>query len=382
MNAALRWQWLGLMLLLGGAIYLLAPVLTPFAVAATLAYLGDPVVARLQRFGMQRGSAVAVVFVLLSAAVALALLGLIPALLKQIELAVSYVPSVLDWVRDQGLPWLEARFGLDPELLAADRLLELAREHWRTAGGAAFTVLGGLSKGGLTVLGWLLNLLLIPLLLFYFLRDWPLLIERVHELIPRHVEPVVSGLARQADEMLGAFLRGQLTVMLALGLIYSIGLWAIGIDFAFLIGMSAGLISFVPYLGTGLGLLAGVIAALFEPNLLWALVGVLVVFGIGQVLEGFVLTPWLVGDRLGLHPVAVIFAVMAGGTLFGFLGVLLALPATAVILVVLRYAHEQYLASALYRADHAESASRASSAPPSEPVAALTPSATDAPADT
>lgn len=382
MNPVLRWQWLGLSLLLGGVIYLLAPVLTPFAVAATLAYLGDPVVARLQRVGMQRGGAVVVVFLLLSAAVALALLGLIPALLKQIELALGYVPTMLDWIRDQGLPWLEQRLGVDPELLAADRLLELAREHWRTAGGAAFTVLGGLSKGGLTLLGWLLNLLLIPLLLFYFLRDWPLLIERVHELIPRHVEPVVSRLARQADEMLGAFLRGQLTVMLALGTIYSFGLWVIGIDFAFLIGMSAGLISFVPYLGTGLGLLAGVIAALFEPNLLWALIGVLVVFGIGQLLEGFVLTPWLVGDRLGLHPMAVIFAVMAGGTLFGFLGILLALPATAVILVVLRYAHEQYLASALYRAEHPESASSAASAPSSESLPTPALDATNPPADT
>jgi len=180
------------------------------------------------------------------------------------------------------------------------------------------------------------------------------LVERIRRLLPRPVEPTVSQLARESDLVLGGFLRGQLSVMVALGLIYTLGLWAVGIDLALLIGMTAGLISFVPYLGTIVGMVAAVIAAVVQYQDFLHVALVLGVFGIGQLLEGFVLTPWLVGDRIGLHPVAVIFAVLAGGQLFGFLGILLALPVASIVMVLLRYAHHRYVGSGLYGAAMAE----------------------------
>ncbi|MEQ8659589.1 MAG: AI-2E family transporter, partial [Gammaproteobacteria bacterium] len=169
----------------------------------------------------------------------------------------------------------------------------------------------------------------------------------VRDLLPRRIEPTVSKLAREIDSVLAEFLRGQLTVMAALALIYTVGLWLVGLDLAFFIGLLAGLVSFVPYLGVIVGVIvAGAAAFLqFQDVLHLALVGA--VFGVGQVLEGMVLSPLLVGDRIGLHPVAVIFAVMAGGQLFGFLGVLLALPVAAVIVVLLRHSRDEYLASTL-----------------------------------
>jgi predicted PurR-regulated permease PerM len=172
-------------------------------------------------------------------------------------------------------------------------------------------------------------------------------------LVPRRHEPLVSRLARQIDDVLGAFIRGQLIVMLALGLIYSIGLWAIGLDLAIIIGLTAGLLSIVPYLGTFVGVAAALIAAIFQFQDIPHLLLVAAVFVIGQMLEGMVLTPKLVGDRIGLHPVAVIFAVLAGGQLAGFLGILLALPVAAALNVLVRYLHEQYRNSDFYEQEPA-----------------------------
>jgi predicted PurR-regulated permease PerM len=170
----------------------------------------------------------------------------------------------------------------------------------------------------------------------------------VHELIPRRYEATVARLATASDEVLGAFLRGQLTVMLALGTIYSVGLWLVGLELALLIGMLAGLVSFVPYLGFIVGILAAGLAALMQFGDLLPLLYVVIVFMVGQAVEGMLLTPLLVGEKIGLHPVAVIFAVLAGGQLFGFFGILLALPVASVVMVLLRYTHERYVGSSLY----------------------------------
>jgi predicted PurR-regulated permease PerM len=229
-----------------------------------------------------------------------------------------------------------------------DKLVAALRAHWQQAGGILASLVASVSRSGLAALGWLVNIALIPVVTFYLLRDWDVLVRHVAALLPRHVEPSVSRLARESDDVLGAFLRGQFTVMMALGTFYSLGLAIVGIDLSLLIGMLAGLVSFVPYLGTIIGIGAGVIAALVQYHDLMHVVLVLAVFGIGQTLEGMVLTPKLVGDRIGLHPVAVIFSVLAGGELFGFLGILLALPAAAVIMVLLRHAHRRYKLSPLY----------------------------------
>jgi predicted PurR-regulated permease PerM len=342
-----KWQLLALTLLLGALLYLLAPVLTPFAAAALLAYLGDPLVDRLER-RVSRTAGVCIVFGLMTLAAVLALLLLIPMLERQIARFIEQLPRYLAFIQDSLLPWIEQQTGVGIERFEPAALVGILKEHWQQAGGVAAAVIGGLSKSGMAVVLWLTNLLLIPVVAFYLLRDWDILVERIRILLPRAVEPTISRLARQSDAVLGGFLRGQLAVMLSLGVIYSAGLALVGIDLALLIGMLAGLVSFIPYLGAIVGIGVGLVAALVQFGDWWHVLLVLAVFGFGQTLESFLLTPWLVGDRIGLHPVAVIFAILAGGQLFGFLGVLLALPVAAVVMVLLRHLHEQYRASALY----------------------------------
>ena len=186
------------------------------------------------------------------------------------------------------------------------------------------------SKSGLTVVSWVIHLIIVPVAFFYLLRDWHAMIDSVHDLLPRAVEPTVVRLARESDETLSGFVRGQVSVMLVLGAIYAIALWAIGLDIGPLIGIIAGLISFIPYLGGISGILMALIAAIVQYHDWTHVILVLVVFGIGHLLEGYVLVPRLVGEKIGLHPLAVIFAILAGGELFGFLGVLLALPIASV----------------------------------------------------
>jgi len=198
------------------------------------------------------------------------------------------------------------------------------------------------------MLGWLMNIALIPVVAFYLLRDWDLLVERIHNMIPRQFVTTTVNLTKECDEVLSAFLRGQLLIMLLLGCIYALGLALIGLDLALIIGLLAGLASLVPYLGFIVGILAASIAAILQFQEFMPLVYVALVFGVGQLLEGSLLTPLLVGDRIGLHPVAVIFAVLAGGQLFGFVGVLLALPIAAVVMVFVRHLYGQYRTSQYY----------------------------------
>jgi predicted PurR-regulated permease PerM len=342
-------QLLGLVVASAALLYLLAPVLTPFAVAALLGYLGDPLVDRLEQRRFSRTTSVMLVFTAMTLAMILVLLLLIPILEAQISQLIRELPAYVALIRSKVEPWLVQQLGVDatglPDLSS---LAGMLGEHWQAAGGIATSVVASAGKSGMAVLGWLVNLALIPVLTFYFLRDWDTLVARINELLPRSVAPTIGRLAGESDQMLGAFLRGQLTVMAALATIYTVGLWAVGVDYALLIGLGAGLVSFIPYLGTITGLAAGLIAAGVQHQDLIHLLLVLGVFGIAQMLEGFVLTPWLVGDRIGLHPVAVIFAIMAGGQLFGFFGVLLGLPVAAVAMVALRYLHDRYMRSELY----------------------------------
>lgn len=349
MTESQKWLWVATAAATALAFYALAPVLAPFAAAAILAYVGNPLVERLARWRLSRTWAVVVVFLVLALLAVWLLLVLVPMLERQIVLLAAKLPTVIDWLQHQAMPWVQARFGL-AETPDMGSLKGYASEHWQFAGGLLAQVLASVSRSGLALLGWLANLLLLPVVTFYLLRDWHILLARLHELLPRRIEPEAVKLIGAVDEVLGAFFRGQLLVMLALGVIYTAGLWLVGLDLALLIGMLAGLVSFVPYLGLIVGVVAVGIAALLQFRELLPLVYVLAVFGVAQLLEGMVLTPWLLGERIGLHPVAVIFAVMAGGQLFGFLGVLLALPVAAVVVVLLRHAHRRYLDSRLYSA--------------------------------
>jgi len=341
---------LGLAVIAGGGylIYLLSPVLTPFVVGAVLAYIGDPLADRLEGRGLSRAVSVVTVFLLLFFALLLMLLVLLPMLERQVALLISKLPAYLEWLQRTAIPWLGARLGLDMDALDLGAITGSARDFWQQTGGAVRGALNLLSRSGGTLVVWLTNLLLIPVVTFYLLRDWDRLVERIQHILPRHWAPTAAGLAREADEVLGAFLRGQLLVMLVLGLVYATGLWLVGLNLALLIGMIAGLVSFVPYLGFIVGILAATVAGWLQFQDFLPLLWIALVFGVGQLLEGMWLTPKLVGDRIGLHPVAVIFAIMAGGQLFGFVGVLLALPVASVVMVLLRHAHERYLDSELY----------------------------------
>lgn len=348
MTDSQRWFVLAGMSVGGVLLYLLAPVLTPFLVAAVLAYIGDPLVDWLEARRFSRTLAVTTVFLVLSLVALTLLLILVPMLERQVALLVSKLPQYLDWLQNKGLPAISAVIGIDATGFDLAELKQMVREQWLQSGGAVKGILGVISHSGMTLLAWLANLVLIPVVTFYMLRDWDILVERVHELIPRRAEETVVRLARASDEVLGAFLRGQLTVMLALGTIYTLGLWLVGLELALLIGMLAGLVSFVPYLGFIVGILTAGIAAVMQFQELLPLIYVVAVFLVGQSIEGMLLTPLLVGEKIGLHPVAVIFAVLAGGQLFGFVGVLLALPVAAVVMVLLRYTHERYVGSRLY----------------------------------
>lgn len=344
-----RLQWALVGLLACWVLWLLSPVLTPFVLAALLGWLGDSLVDRMQKRGVPRNGAVVVVFAVMAAITLLGVLLLVPLLQRQVVTLVGSLPSYREWFVGTALPWVETRTGLElVSWLDPARLFALARQHWEQAGGAAATMLGYLSRSGFAVLGWIANAVLLPVLTFFFLRDWDVFVERVAALVPRDHEATVTRLARESSEVLGGFLRGQLLVMLILGVLYAIGLRVLGLDLGILIGVIGGLLTFVPYLGPATILVLGSIAAVVQFGDWQHLVGAIAVWGIGQVIESYWLTPKLVGDRIGLHPVVVIFAVFAGGTLFGFLGMLLALPIAAVANVLLRYAHERYTHSRLY----------------------------------
>jgi len=348
MTESQKWLTLTGIFATGFLVYLLAPVLTPFLAAALLAYLGDPLADRLESRGLPRTAAVVVVFVLLLAMLALTLLLLVPAVGHQIEVLVSKLPLYLDWLQTNVGPWLQKTFGVEASLLDSTTLKSALQEHWSQFGGIAKSVVAWLSQSGMALVALLANLVLIPVVTFYLLRDWDSLIEKIHGLLPRKWEPTAVKLAKESDEVLGAFLRGQVLVMLVLAFIYSMGLWWVGLELALIIGLVAGLVSFVPYLGFIVGILLAGVAAMMQFHDSSILLLVAAVFGVGQALEGMLLTPLLVGDKIGLHPVAVIFAVMAGGTLFGFVGVLLALPVAAIVMVMLRHMQQVYRQSDLY----------------------------------
>jgi len=344
-----RWLWLVALFLIGWLIYQLSPILSPFLVGILLAYLGDPLVDRLERSKLSRTWGVILVFSLFTLLCLLLLLVLVPMLGKQLMHLYELAPLGLDWLQLTALPWVQARFGLDDDFWRVDQLKSAFSANLGSTKDVVAIILSQATASSIALLAWLANLLLVPVVCFYLLRDWDLIMAKLRTLLPRRREDTVMALMRECHEVIGAFLRGQLLVMLALAVVYSAGLMLFGVELGLLIGVLAGLASIVPYMGFVVGIGAAVIAVLFQFGLeLYPLLGVAAVFTVGQMMEGMLLTPLLVGDRIGLHPVAVIFAVLAGGQLFGFTGVLLALPVAAVIMVLLRHVHDLYKLSDLY----------------------------------
>lgn len=339
--------------LTGWLIWLLGPVLTPFFISFLIAYMADPVVSRLETWKIRRDVAVALVFTVFFGLLILALLVAVPILVREAAELFGRIPEFIEALQSKVLPRVEQHLDLEVSVQAfdAERARELIQEYFQSIARFAGGAFSAITESGGRFLIWVTGMVLVPLVSFYLLRDWNLLLARVREMLPRNIEPTVVGLTRDCDRALASFLRGQLMVMLSLGLIYAAGLWIAGLNNALAIGMIAGLVSFVPYLGALIGIvLAGTTAVIQNPEW-WFLLSIAAVFAVGQLLESFVLTPKLVGDRIGLHPVLVIFAVMAGGQLFGFTGILLALPAAAAGTVLVRFFYRNYRGSSIYGAD-------------------------------
>ncbi len=343
--------WCLIAALLVLALWLLGPVLTPFVVAAVLAYALTPLVNRIDGWGrgrMPRVVAVILVELLFLVAALGIVLMIVPVMVKEVPLMREQVPLLADRLNTGLTPWL-AQFGINVSLDVSSIkafVLKYLNANYEEAFGS---VLSSLKLGGsvaLTVIG---NAVLIPVALFYLLRDWDKFVGRLLELVPSPMRPSFDSFADEADSVLGQYLRGQLLVMLVMATFYAAGLALFGLDLALPIGIFTGLAMFIPYLGFGIGLLLAVLAGLLQFASLKALVMVAVVYGIGQVIESLFLTPRLVGERIGLHPLMVIFALLAFGQVFGFVGVLVALPTSAVLLVGIRRVKASYMASKLYK---------------------------------
>lgn len=311
--------------------YVLSPVLTPFMLGILFAYVANPVVRLIDRFGVPHLLSVTLVFVVLFGVLLAVSLMLFPLIEHQMVALVNALPGIFNWLETVALPWLKSYISL--ESLQTTITSSLPKAGW---------ILKTIVSSGNTIVGIAVTCVLTPVITFYFLRDYDSVLANLKSVIPNSVRPTAVRLAKECDEVLGAFIRGQLIIMLALAFVYGFGLTLTGLKLGLALGMIGGLLSIVPYLGSIFIVISATVAAMVQFGTLESVVWVIVVYMIGQALEGYVLTPMLVGNRIGLHPVAVIFSVMAGGALFGFFGVLLALPAAAVIMVLLRYARSAY----------------------------------------
>ena len=340
----------GAALILIFALRWLDTVLTPFLVGAILAYLGTPLVAAWERRGVPRGIATTIAVLLFGLVLIAVFLVLIPLVQGEVALAAKRLPVLLAQASAQLAPWVEQRFGVTLSL-DFESLKSFVTQNVESAHALSLRLLSGVKTGSRIALSILINLALIPVVMFYLLRDWKMIGQRLEDLVPRDWQARYRTIVVEIDDVLAEFLRGQFSVMVVLAVYYAIGLTIAGLDRALAIGILTGLLVFIPYVGFGLGFVLGVVAALLQWSGWPAFMGVLAVYGIGQLLENYVLVPWLVGDRIGLHPIAVIFALLAFGQLFGFAGVLLALPVSAALLVGLRHLRAEYVLSPFYRGD-------------------------------
>jgi predicted PurR-regulated permease PerM len=341
------WAWLAIAAAIAFLVWLLAPILAPFLFAGILAYILDPIVERLtSRYLPRTLAAVAVMLVAFALFVAL-LLVVLPLLYKETQLLLQKLPAVLDWSSQHAAPWLKEKLGLDVQF-DFESLKQVAKEAFSGHEDLVKRLLHSLGAGSLAVIAFLVNLVLVPVVLFYLLRDWQKLLPGVEALVPPRARPKVLAMANDIDAVLAEYLRGEMLVILIMSTYYCISLSLTGLEFALPIGVITGLAVLVPYVGIVVGLFLATAAALLQFDSAAGVLWVWLAIGIGQALEGMAVTPLIVGNRIGLHPVAVIFALLAFGQVFGFFGVLLALPASAALLVGLRHLRAAYVASPLY----------------------------------
>ncbi|HUF57719.1 MAG TPA: AI-2E family transporter [Thermohalobaculum sp.] len=337
------WWGAGL-LLLAFLLWVLSDALMPFVLGIAIAYFADPLADRLERVGFGRLWAVVVITVASLGVVVLTLVLLLPSLIQQVQALVRAFPVYFDQVRIFATEWL-------PEVAEENAILRQGLEALReNAEGWSGALIQRLLTGGLALLDFVLILVVTPVVAFYMLWDWDRMIATVDGWLPRQHRPTIHRLARDIDDVLAGFVRGQFTVCLILGSFYALALTFVGLEFGLLIGAFAGLISFIPYVGSVVGgvLSVGIAAVQFWSEPVWIVV-VAAIFAAGQAVEGNVLTPNMVGGHVKLHPVWLMFALAAFGTTFGFVGLLVAVPVAAVIGVLGRFAIERYKAGPLYR---------------------------------
>ena len=332
-------------------LYLLKPVVLPFIAAFLVAYLFSPLVDKLHRIGLPRWLSIGIVFIGIGVIVTLAIWYVVPLVWQQLIYARDSIPAGIHWLNYTFLPWVSQTFNVEAMEIDTEQISKVVMEYIQTnySADSIQSVVLRVAQSGLNFIQIGGVVVLIPIIAFYFLLDWDRMLESLRRLIPRHYEKTTLGIVGECHNVLGAFVKGQFLVMFLLGVVYAVGLQLIGLEGGLIIGMVAGLASIIPYLGFGVGIIAAVIATLFQFGIDWThLALVIIVFMIGQAIEGYILQPFLLGDKIGLSPVAVVFAVLAGAQLAGFLGMLIALPVAAVIVVLLRHARECYEKSRLY----------------------------------
>ncbi len=345
-----KWWWLALGLGFLVLLYFLSPIITPFLMAGILAYICNPMVGWLARHRVPRSAGALIAIVLVAGVIVLFVLIVVPLFTKEIRLLSDRIPEFLNAMETRLVPWLKQRFCVELQLDPAS-VRQYITDTLQGTEGLTAKVLGSLRVGGATLIGFIINVLLLPVVFFYLLRDWDRLLARFETLVPRRWHAKAAEILSETDAVLAEFLRGQLSVMLVMAVYYSVVLWITGLEFFLPVGLITGLLVFIPYVGSFTGFLLAMLAGFMQFGPTMGLVWVLIAFGSGQALEGMVVTPLLVGHRIGLHPVAVIFALLAFGQLFGFFGVLLALPASAALFVGLRHLRAQYTAGAFYGGD-------------------------------
>lgn len=340
-------NWAALALAVAALVWLLAPVLTPFAIGAVLAYALHPAVEQLAARHVPRVLAVILVEIATLLALTALVLLVVPILSKELPLLNEELPLLVERINHRVTPWLMqmgVNVSLDPANLRAF-VLKYLDANWDESLAAALVSarIGGSIV--ITVVGYVI---LVPVVLFYLLIDWPFYVQRAIALVPPRLRGTVSSFTNDCDTVLGQYLRGQLLVMLLMAAFYSVGLALFGFELAVPVGVFTGLAIFVPYVGFGIGLLLAMLAGALQFTGWYGPIAVVVVYGIGQIVEGMFLTPKMVGQRIGMSALTVIFALFAFGHLFGFVGVLIALPVSALIAVAAARLRASYTQSSLY----------------------------------
>lgn len=339
--------WFAVAIVLVALLVLLGPVLAPFVAAAIIGYVLNPGVDWLVARRIPRATAVMLTIIATVFLIFALLLIVVPILRSEIPVLQERLPSLLDRIDAALGPWL-AQVGVKVQLDSAGVKQMLAEKLAAGSAELGPAFLASLKVGGMAVMGWIATIVLVPVVLFYLLLDWHAMVHRLAIMVPRRWINLVTSMTTEADTLLAQYLRGQLLVMLLLATYYSVALAIAGFDVALPIGLLTGLLVFIPYIGYGIGLLLALTAALLQFDGLQGLLAIAIIYGLGQIIEGFYLTPRLVGERIGLHPLVVIFALLAFGQLFGFVGILLALPASAILSVVVKRLRQHYLNSHFY----------------------------------